>query len=90
MVNLTYTVTKNVLGEIILTITYCYGVLQKTIEYTYSRSTLLNLLKHTDKEYFLYQQFKYIVDKIPYSECKDLFMIKRQQIKNEILILLNL
>lgn len=88
--NLTWNVSKNKFGEIVLLVTYGIDVLPKYIEYTYAVKVLLFLFKMQGKQDFMEYQFRYICDAIPYVECKDLFMLERQNIREKVLEILDL
>ena len=76
--------------DIILYIKYSLeNELPKMFKYTYSRYELSKLLLTQGKDNFMQYQFKYIVDKMKDLKIKELFMNQRQNIRKDILKLLN-
>ena len=89
MEKLIYNVSQNQFGEIILTVTYKTEILPKHITYVYQQKTLQQLFLHQGKNDFMTYQFKYISEQISNNEAKEEFLIRRQQIREDVLKLIS-
>lgn len=76
--------------DIILYIKYILkNELSKIIKFTYSKKELYNLFVNQGKENFMQYQFKYIADELKDLDLKESFINQRQNIRKDILKLLN-
>ncbi len=76
--------------EIFLIIKYFIDNLPKAFKLIYQKRNLIDLFKQQGKNNFMQYQFRYIYDKLPTLELKELFIFKRQFIREKILNILNI
>lgn len=73
---------------IILYIRYMVNNVRKNIQFEYNKLELLKLYYHQEKNDFMNYQFKYIFDNIDCLECKEILLLKKQEIRQEIIKIL--